>query len=113
MSGVNLTLPQDGHAVGTDQRSFTSTNVLSPLLTVIPRVGSKSNHVNTLTCLGWCTAHLATLKEVIKNQRHLLREREREIMARYKASDIYTHTYIYIYIGNKEITLKAEEKQAS
>ena len=44
-----------------------------------------------------------------------MREREREIMARYKASDIYTytHTHIYIYIGNKEITLKAEEKQAS
>ena len=33
MSSANLTLPQDGHAVVMDQRSFTSANVSSPLLT--------------------------------------------------------------------------------
>ena len=30
ISGANLTLPHDGHAVGTDQKSFTSANISSP-----------------------------------------------------------------------------------
>ena len=44
MSSANLTLPQDGHAIGTNQRSFTPTNISSPLLIVIPRVESESSH---------------------------------------------------------------------
>jgi len=57
MSGANFTLPQDDHAVSTNQRSFTLTNISSPLLTAIPHVGSGSSHVSILTCLGWCTIH--------------------------------------------------------
>ena len=57
ISSAKLTLPQDGHAIGMYQRSFTSTNIPSPLLTVIPRVGSGFNHVSTVTCLGWCSVH--------------------------------------------------------
>ena len=46
MSGANLTLPQDGHTVGMDQRSFLLANVPFPLLIVVPRVESESNHVS-------------------------------------------------------------------
>lgn len=55
ISGANLTLSQDGHAIGTNQRSFPIVNASSPLLIAIPCVGSGSNHINIPTCLGWYT----------------------------------------------------------
>ena len=64
MLGANLTLPQDDHAVGTDQRSFPIAKVSSPLLIAIPRVGYGSNHVSILTCLGWCIVQCAIHEHV-------------------------------------------------
>ena len=52
MSGANLTFPQDGHAIGMDQRSFPPANISTPLLTAIPCLGFGSNHVNILIGLG-------------------------------------------------------------
>jgi len=57
MSGANLTLPQDGHDVGTDQRFSPLASVPFPLLTDAPHVRFGSSHVSTLTCLGWCNVH--------------------------------------------------------
>ena len=48
-----LTLPQEGHIVGTGQRSSSSANVPFFFLTASSRVGFRSSHVNTHTCLGW------------------------------------------------------------
>ena len=48
MSGANLTLPQHGHAVGTDQRSFPLANVSSPLLTT----PTQQNISNKLLLIG-------------------------------------------------------------
>ena len=58
MSGVNLTLSQGGHTIGTSQRSSSLADASLPFLTASLRVGSKSSHVSTLTYLGWCNVQL-------------------------------------------------------
>ena len=51
MSGANLTILQDGHAIGMGQNTFPLANISLPLLIVISRVGFKPSHVSILTCL--------------------------------------------------------------